>query len=234
MHALLKVVCPSGGDLLAKKRFYAVAVGRKPGIYEQWEGSKGAAAQVENFPGAKFKGFAAREDAENWIQGSPSQAAKESASDTNTRLYCDGSCIINPGPGGYGVILKNGHHRKEFSAGFRLTTNNRMELLACIAGLKSLRGNQTVEIYSDSSYLINGLSKGWAARWQANDWMRNKQEKAGNADLWEELLKLSKKHTLIFHWIRGHAGHPENERCDLLARQAASRSNLPPDPGYTP
>ena len=218
---------------MTKKRFYAVAIGRKPGIYQKWEGEDGAASQVRDFPGARYKGFATLDDAQNWLNGTTSQTTQDSTPDSIVRLYSDGSCIVNPGPGGYGVIIKSGRHRKEFSAGFRLTTNNRMELHACIAGLQTLRGHQTVEIYSDSAYLVNGMTKGWAARWQANGWMRSGHEKAENSDLWEELLKLSQQHTLTFHWVRGHAGHPENERCDRLAMKAASRSNLPPDPGYT-
>lgn len=217
---------------MTRKHYYAVAVGRKPGIYLHWEGKDGAAAQVQDFPGARYKGFATLEDAQSWLGGTPSHASTGTVPDSTVRIYCDGSCMINPGPGGYAVIIKSGQNLKEFSAGFRLTTNNRMELRACIAGLNSLRGRQTVEIYSDSSYLVNGMTKGWAARWQANGWMRNRQEKAENADLWAELLKLSKQHNLTFYWVRGHAGHPENERCDLLARQAASRPELPPDPGY--
>jgi ribonuclease HI len=229
----LKAGCLSGGNGLSKKHFYAVATGRKPGIYRQWEGEDGAAAQVRDFPGARYKGFVTLEDAQNWLNGNATQTAKDSIPDSVVRLYSDGSCIVNPGPGGYGVVLKSGRHRKEFSAGFRFTTNNRMELRACIAGLQSLREPETVEVYSDSAYLVNSMTKGWAARWQANAWMRNKTDKAENADLWAELLKLSEKHSLTFHWVRGHAGHPENERCDHLARQAASRPNLPPDPGYT-
>jgi ribonuclease HI len=218
---------------LSQKKVYAVKIGKKPGIYQQWEGEDGAAAQVQGFPGAKYKGFAKLEDAQNWLDGSTGESHDDRL-DSIIRLYTDGSCIVNPGPGGYGVVIKHGKHRQELSAGFRHTTNNRMELRACIAGLKSLKGHQSVEIYSDSSYLVNAMTKGWAARWQANGWMRNRREKAENSDLWAELLNLTEKHTVTFHWVRGHAGHPENERVDQLAQQAANRPNLPPDPGCTP
>ena len=219
---------------MSKKSYYAVLVGRKPGIYQHWEGKDGTAAQVQGFVGAKYKGFATLEDAQNWLEGKPSHALEQDMPASTIRLYSDGSCLTNPGPGGYGVVIKGGGYHKEFSAGFRMTTNNRMELRACIAGLQALRGRQTVEIYSDSSYLVNAMSKGWAKRWQANGWMRNRQERAENADLWQVLLELAQQHTLTFHWLRGHAGHPENERCDQLALQAAMRPNLPPDPGYSP
>lgn len=209
-----------------------VAVGKKPGIYRQWEGEDGAAVQVQGFPGAKYKGFANLQDAQNWLDGTTVESQDQST-DSIVRLYTDGSCITNPGPGGYGVVIRHGNYHRELSAGFRLTTNNRMELRACIAGLQSLPGHQIVEVYSDSYYLVNGITRGWALRWQANSWMRNKYEEAENADLWAELLKLTEQHSVTFHWVRGHAGHLENERCDQLAIQAATRPNLPPDPGYT-
>ena len=108
-------------------------------------------------------------------------------------------------------------HRKELSGGFRRTTNNRMEILAAIAGLEALKEPCNVTLYSDSQYLVHAIEKGWARRWQANGWMRNRKEKAVNPDLWERLLELCKIHTVRFEWLRGHAGHSENERCDELA-----------------
>jgi ribonuclease HI len=150
----------------------------------------------------------------------------------NVKLYTDGACSHNPGPGGYGVVLIYDSHRKELSEGFRLTTNNRMEILAAIAGLEALKEPCHVTLYSDSQYLVNAIEKGWALRWQANGWMRNKKEKAINPDLWERLLELCKTHKVQFEWVRGHAGHPENERCDELATTAARGSHLPADTGY--
>ncbi|HWO01380.1 MAG TPA: ribonuclease HI [Blastocatellia bacterium] len=147
-------------------------------------------------------------------------------------IYTDGACLGNPGPGGYGVVLLFGGHRKELSGGFRLTTNNRMELLAVIVGLRALKERCSVTVYSDSQYVVNTIEKGWAARWRANGWKRNKKEKAINADLWEELLDLCDKHQVKMVWVRGHSGVKENERCDELSVAAANQKGLPPDEGY--
>ena len=147
-------------------------------------------------------------------------------------IYTDGSALGNPGPGGYGAILMMGHHRKELSGGFRLTTNNRMEILGAIKGLETLNERCKVELYSDSQYVINSITKGWARKWQAKGWMRNKTEKAMNSDLWERLLVLVAAHEVVFHWVRGHTGVEENERADRLAVDAAQGQVLPVDRGY--
>ncbi|MCL5781279.1 MAG: ribonuclease HI [Bacillota bacterium] len=147
----------------------------------------------------------------------------------NVTIYTDGACSGNPGPGGYGVVMLYKDHRKEMSAGFRDTTNNRMEILAAIVGLESLQERCNVTIYTDSQYLINAIEKGWAKKWRANGWMRNKKEPALNADLWERLLKLCERHNVKFVWVRGHSGNPENERCDRLAVEASKQPDLPPD-----
>jgi ribonuclease HI len=147
-------------------------------------------------------------------------------------LYTDGACTGNPGPGGYGVVLLAGKHRKELSGGFRLTTNNRMELLACIEGLRALKMRCQVALHSDSEYVVNGITKGWARRWKARGWMRSKKHRAENPDLWAQLLDLCDQHEITFHWVRGHTGNPQNERCDYLSVQAAGRPGLPPDAGY--
>ncbi|MEW6696315.1 MAG: ribonuclease HI [Bacillota bacterium] len=147
----------------------------------------------------------------------------------NVTLYTDGACSGNPGPGGYGVVLLYKDHRKEMSGGFRDTTNNRMEILAAIVGLESLKEPCNVTLYTDSQYLINSIEKGWAKKWRANGWMRNKKEPALNADLWERLLKLCDTHRVKFIWVRGHSGNIENERCDRLAVEASKQPNLPPD-----
>ena len=152
--------------------------------------------------------------------------------DTTVTIYTDGACIGNPGPGGYGAVLLSGEHRKELSGGFANTTNNRMEILAAIVGLESLKKPSAVTIYSDSRYLVDAIEKGWALKWQANGWMRNKKERAVNPDLWERLLDLTKQHDVAFRWVRGHAGNKENERCDKLAVAAAKGRNLPADSGY--
>lgn len=144
-------------------------------------------------------------------------------------IYSDGACSGNPGPGGYGVILKFNDITKELSAGFKNTTNNRMEIMGAIVGLEALKEPCDVTIVTDSQYLVNAIEKGWAKKWKSQGWMRNKKEPALNPDLWDRLLKLVSKHTVTFQWVRGHNGHPENERCDELAVEAASRSDLPDD-----
>ena len=135
--------------------------------------------------------------------------------------FSDGSAIGNPGPGGYGVVLKWKGEVKELSAGFRMTTNNRMELLGAITALESLKRRSLVILCTDSQYVINGIEKGWARKWKANGWRRNKKEMALNPDLWDRLLSIVDKHQVKFEWVRGHNGHPENERCDELANSAA-------------
>ena len=147
-------------------------------------------------------------------------------------IYTDGACIDNPGPGGYGVVLMYGGHRSELMGGYRRTTNNRMELMGPIVGLEALNQPCRVTLYSDSRYVVDGIEKGWAKRWRSKGWMRNKKEKAVNPDLWGKLLDLCDKHDVEFRWVRGHAGNPENERCDQLAVNFAHRKNLPVDEEY--
>ena len=147
-------------------------------------------------------------------------------------LYTDGGALGNPGPGGYGAVLLYGGRRKELSGGFRLTTNNRMEIMAAIAGLRALKGQCAVTVYTDSQYLANAITLGWAKRWRANGWKRNKTDRALNPDLWQQLLDLCDRHAVKFSWVRGHAGTAENERCDQLSRQEALKPDLPPDNGY--
>ncbi len=147
-------------------------------------------------------------------------------------IYTDGACLGNPGPGGYGAVLLYDSQRKELSGGFKLTTNNRMEITAALEALNALGEPCRVTLYSDSQYLVNAMSKGWAQRWQANGWKRNKREDAVNPDLWERMLELCRRHAVEFRWVRGHSGAKENERCDRLAVAAARVSGLPDDPGY--
>ncbi len=132
-------------------------------------------------------------------------------------IFTDGACSGNPGPGGYGVILRYKGSVKELSGGERETTNNRMELTAVITGLSALKEPCEVELYSDSKYIIDAVTKGWAKKWQANGWVKGDKKKALNSDLWEKLLALLDMHKVDFIWVKGHAGHPENERCDQLA-----------------
>ena len=132
-------------------------------------------------------------------------------------LYTDGACSGNPGPGGWGAILMYGPHRKELSGGEAETTNNRMELTAVIRGLEALREPCAVELWSDSRYVIDGLSKGWAVGWRARGWVKSDKKPALNPDLWARLLELAEIHTLTYHWVKGHAENEHNNRCDQLA-----------------
>lgn len=270
-----------------RKRYYAVAAGRKPGIYTQWFGPAGAEEQVRGFAGARYKGFATLAEAEKWLESlslavpqaadggphsasapeeapkiaehrgqarssrsigcpgaetgeSKPEASRKAASARRPKertgrilVFTDGGSIDNPGPGGYGAVILRGDERIELSGGFRRTTNNRMELMGCIAALSRIEPpGQRILVQTDSRYVVDGITKGWAARWRRNGWMRNSEEPAENSDLWEKLLDLVERHDVRFEWIRGHAGHPENERCDALARAESAKRNLPPDPGY--
>ena len=156
----------------------------------------------------------------------------EKSPDRYVVIYTDGACLGNPGPGGYGVVLLSGGKRKELSGGFRLTTNNRMELMAAIAGLEALKEPSRVRLYSDSRYMVDSYTNGAAKRWQVNGWMREKKQSAQNVDLWERLLTLCARHRVEMEWLEGHAGDKENERCDRLSNQAARRSPLPVDEAY--
>jgi len=147
-------------------------------------------------------------------------------------IYTDGACSGNPGPGGYGVVMLHGSHRREVSAGFELTTNNRMEVLAAIIGLETLKEPCVVNLYSDSRYLVDAIEKGWVTRWQANGWMRNKTDAAVNVDLWERLLPMLDRHQVRFIWVRGHTDNTENNRCDALARAAITSGEMAVDEGY--
>jgi Ribonuclease HI len=145
-------------------------------------------------------------------------------------IYTDGASSGNPGPGGYGVVLISGKHRLEKSAGFRLTTNNRMELLAVIEGLAALKlpGSRVV-VYTDSKYVADSVEKGWVFQWESKAFKKKK-----NPDLWIRFLKIYRKHNIRFVWIKGHANNPENEICDKLAVDAYSKSSLLEDKGYCP
>lgn len=132
-------------------------------------------------------------------------------------LYTDGACSGNPGPGGWGAILEYQGHEMELSGGENATTNNRMELTAVIRGLEKLKEPCIVELYSDSKYVIDALSKGWAASWQKRGWVKSDKKPALNPDLWEQLLALTQVHRMEYHWVKGHANNPKNDRCDEMA-----------------
>lgn len=162
----------------------------------------------------------------------PTIKPKSSISEDTIIIYTDGACTGNPGRGGYGAVIIDGDRREELAGGYKLTTNNRMEMMGAIAALESLKSNSKVKLHSDSKYIVDAVIKGWAKKWQANGWRRNKKEMAKNPDLWQELLDLCKIHDVEFQWVKGHAGIPENERCDRLAVEAAQGRDLQTDEGY--
>jgi ribonuclease HI len=147
-------------------------------------------------------------------------------------IFTDGSCLGNPGPGGYGAILRYKQHEKILSAGFYLTTNNRMELLAAITALETLKSPCTVALYSDSQYVRQGITS-WIHNWKKRGWKTADKKVVRNVDLWQRLDLAAQKHQIEWIWVKGHAGHPENERCDELAKAAAERPTLT-DEGYQP
>lgn len=152
--------------------------------------------------------------------------------DTTVLAFSDGAALGNPGPGGYGIVLKYRDATNELSAGYRYTTNNRMELLGAIVALETLKRPCRVTLATDSRYVVDGIVQGWAERWRANGWRRGKRGRALNPDLWERLLNAVERHDVTFRWVRGHSGHPENERCDQLANDAARQANLDADEHY--
>ena len=254
--------CIESVPMAQKRKFYAVRSGHKRGIYRTWEECR---KQVEGYSNAVYKGFFTLRDAEEFLDGG--RAAKASPSGMleienaitiprflpgpaasgakHVVIYADGACAGNPGPGGYGVVVLHGGQRRELSAGFRLTTNNRMEILGCIAGLRALKECCDVTIYSDSKYVVNAMAKSWALKWRKQGWKRKDETGAfkdvRNPDLWAQMLELCDKHRVRFSWVRGHDGNEGNERCDQLARAAAAGrlgidvfyESTPPDIGLS-
>ncbi|MFT4639117.1 MAG: ribonuclease HI [Verrucomicrobiales bacterium] len=147
-------------------------------------------------------------------------------------IYTDGSSRGNPGPGGYGTVLIAGKHRKEISKGFKRTTNNRMELMAALAGLRALREPCEVIIHTDSRYVADAFLKNWITGWKKKGWKTATKKPVKNKDLWLGLDAANDMHTITWNWVKGHAGNPENERCDFLATEAAQGSNLRVDEGF--
>ena len=147
-------------------------------------------------------------------------------------IYADGGCEPNPGPGSYGVVLLHPKKRAEASGGFRLTTNNRMEIFAAIAGLEMLKQPCKVTLYSDSQYLVKAMMESWVATWKKKGWWRTNKERPENVGLWQRLDRLCETHQVEFRWVKGHAGNAENERCDQLSMTVLRQPNLPVDEGY--
>ncbi|BHH84798.1 ribonuclease HI [Desulforhopalus sp. 52FAK] len=229
---------------MAKKKFYAVASGRTQGVFTDWATTE---SQVKGFAGAKYKSFPTESEARAWLSDpvyaqktakSGKTASKNSVPEVSIDsddivIYTDGGAINNPGPGGYGAVIERNGERQEYSGGFRLTTNNRMEMTAAIVALEELGDTeQKIHLFSDSSYLVNGVQKGWAKKWKARGWKKSDGEPAVNRDLWQRLLDLLDLLDVSFHWVKGHAGNELNERCDRLAVAAAKNSPATVDAGY--
>jgi ribonuclease HI len=239
----------------AKKQYYVVVHGRQPGIYTTWFGEDGASKQVENFTDAIYKGFYSKEDALVWLRefseetlrkfapnlleyvdySKPVEAVDHDAELLNEGkvvIHTDGCALGNPGQGGFAAILRYKEKVKEITGGFRETTNNRMEIMACIEGLKSLKQKSSVVVFSDSKYLVDSIDNKWVYGWRNKNWMKSKSRKVPNADLWKTLLELTEQHEVEFRWVRGHNIDKSNQRCDFLAGEAAQKPNLPVDAGF--
>ena len=238
---------------MASKKWYAIRSGKVPGIYTSWPEAE---KQVKGFSKARFKGFPTRAEAEAWLAGKGDDRAADSAKAKHAKkkkaqrrvvqqkvtddlaihdkliIHTDGGAINNPGPGGYGVVIQHDGQVQEFFGGYRLTTNNRMELLAAIVALREVEISLPIILFSDSSYVVNGICKGWAKNWRRRGWLKADGKPVLNQDLWSELLALTEELPVTFRWIKGHAGNPMNERCDQLAVSAARGSNLLVDEEY--
>ena len=154
------------------------------------------------------------------------------ASVPSIEIYTDGFCEPNPGRGGYAAVLLHPKGRREISGGFRLTTNNRMELIAAVKALEILKQRCNVVLHSDSKYLVDAMRERWFEKWRRNGWWRTQTERVANVDIWEQLVRLCEQHTVEFRWVKGHAGIPENERCDALAMAAAAEPDLQADGAF--
>ncbi|MCP3941017.1 MAG: ribonuclease HI [Desulfobacteraceae bacterium] len=221
-------------------KYYAVAQGRKTGIFTNWPEAE---QQVRGFTNAIFKSFKTQQEAEIFLKNPSFSSKASSPSNTTPKaypatdypigtivVYTDGGAIGNPGPGGYGVVIKD---KKELKGGYNLTTNNRMELKAVMVAMEALGAEKApIVLHSDSKYVINGLNKGWAKNWKKNNWIKSDGNPAMNADMWAILLDLQEGLDITFKWIKGHAGNPLNERCDELANKTARKKDLPPDINY--
>ncbi len=229
---------------MAKKKFYAVAAGNRTGIFQTWPECE---TQVKGVAGARYKSFDSREEAEKWLADGGVYEKKpktvKTAADAVTPehksisgkllVYTDGSSLNNPGPGGWAVVILESDGPNELFGAFRKTTNNRMELLACIKALEAVKENGLEALlHTDSSYVVNGIEKGWAKSWRKRGWRKSDGNEALNSDLWARLLDLVEKVPVSFKWVKGHAGNEYNERCDQLAVAAAKDHPSAIDEGY--
>lgn len=211
------------------KKFYAVKAGRKTGIFVTWSECE---TQVKGFAGAKFKGFADKNEAELWLAGRAAEAEKKAPPDAaddedfDYVIYTDGSCLKNPGgAGGWAAIITESQTdaKKELSGGEANTTNNRMELSAAINALAATDEGAKIALFTDSQYLKNAFTQNWLKNWQRNGWKTATGEDVKNKDLWLRLTELFDRRKIKFRWVKGHAGNEYNERCDVLAKNEAAK-----------
>ncbi|MBP3781354.1 MAG: ribonuclease HI [Selenomonas sp.] len=224
---------------MAGKKVYAVRAGRKTGIFATWAECK---AQVDGFQGARFKGFTDPNEAVKWLNldyvppygGSRAKSAAQEASPANDDgtadyiIYTDGSCLRNPdGPGGWAAVItdKTDGRQTELSGGEASTTNNRMELTAALKALTFAKAGAVIDLYTDSQYLKNAFTKNWLAGWKRKGWVTATGAPVKNQDLWQKLDAAFADHQVRFHWVKGHVGVAQNERCDELAKAEAMKFN---------
>ncbi len=231
---------------MKEKKVYAVLRGINPGIYHDWPSAR---EQVFGFPGAVYCGFASEKEAVQWLSTGKTGIQKKNSETKKNRppviapaepvtgetvVYSDGAALGNPGPGGFGAVILCQGKQTELSGAFSRTTNNRMEMLAVIKALEHLPNPLLpVRIYSDSSYLVNGINRGWAVNWRRNGWLKPDKTEARNRDLWSRLLDLLAPLQVSFYWLRGHAGNQWNEYCDRLAVNAARNGPWEKDHGFS-
>jgi ribonuclease HI len=221
-------------NIVGKKKYYAVRRGKKTGIYTEWFGPNGAQAHVAGFPGAEYKGFPTRAEAEKFLN--PQSEDKSMAAEKGghrIQVFTDGGAVGNPGPGGFGaVIIQPDGQRQELYGAFQWTTNNRMELMGCIKALEAMDRQLPITLHSDSRYLVDAVNKGWARGWRRRNWKKANGAPALNADLWQQLLTLLDDRDVLLNWVKGHAGNIWNERCDQLVHEAIAKGDLEVDEGY--
>lgn len=206
-----------------KQKFYAVKNGRHIGVYHSWTECE---QEIKGFPNAKFKSFPSEKEAISWINDEG--VIRENnfdEDDSDFIIYTDGSCLKNPGAGGYAAVIidKTTGELEEISGGESYTTNNRMELSAALFALSYVKHSAKITLITDSSYLKNAFTQNWIKNWKKRNWKTTENTDVKNRDLWEKLLKEVDRHKINFRWVKGHAGNPQNERCDFLAREEAKK-----------
>jgi ribonuclease HI len=219
---------------VAPKKYYAVRKGHKTGLFTHWFGKDGAQVQVKGFPGAEFKGFATREEAEHYLKLPTVKNIIQPQENSNSiRVFTDGGALGNPGPGGYGVvILMPDGGKRELNGGYRWTTNNRMELMGGIMALEALKADNPISLCSDSRYMVDAINKGWVNAWRRRGWHKANGAPVLNADLWKRLMAQLEAKNVTLRWVKGHVGNRWNERCDQLVHEAIDKGDLAIDTEY--